>query len=109
MNEKKIDLILHGNGTMSDPSTGLMWMLPLLGQGWDGNTATGTNAAYAWHEATERYGRGRLIELPPDPHPYWKVTSTDRPRLNPDSYKDYQFGTRRYEFAGFSDWRMPVV
>lgn len=109
MSEKKADLVFHDNGTMTDPSTGLMWMLPLVGQGWDGNSATGTNAAYAWHEATERYGRGRLIKLLSEQYPYWKVEETTRPRINPESYKDYQFGTKKYEFAGFNDWRMPVV
>ena len=110
MNEKKAGLVFTGNGTMTDPSTGLMWMLPLVGQGWDGNSATGTTAAYAWHEATERYGRGRLIELPPDPQrPHWEVGSSDRPRLNSASYEAYQFATKNYEFAGFNDWRMPVV
>ncbi len=111
LSEKRVNLVFHDNGTMSDSSTGLMWMLPLVGQGWDGNSATGSNAAYAWQEATERYGRGRLIEIPHEHplQPYWEVTDSTRPQLTPESYEDYQFGTKKYEFAGFKDWRMPIV
>lgn len=109
MDKKKADVVFYDNGTVADLSTGLMWMLPLVGQGWNGSTATGTNAAYIWNEATERYGRGRLVELRSEQHPFWKVEESTRPRLNQESYKDYQLGAKKYEFAGFSDWRMPIV
>ena len=42
----------NGDGTVTDTSTGLMWMRCAFGQIWDGTTCTGDALAYKWKEAT---------------------------------------------------------
>jgi hypothetical protein len=107
MEKKAVDLVNGNDGTVTDPSTGLMWMAPFVGQGWN-SAATGSYATYTWPEATERYGRGRLIEFTKLPY-IWAAESTARPVFNQESYKGYQAGKEKYFFAGYSDWRMPII
>lgn len=41
----------HGNGTVTDKQTGLMWQSCSLGQTWEGNTCTGVVGFYNWQDA----------------------------------------------------------
>jgi hypothetical protein len=43
--------LLHGDGTATQKTTGLMWMRCNLGQQWDGNTCNGMAAGFSWGEA----------------------------------------------------------
>ncbi len=45
------DFIDHGDGTVTDTRTGLMWMLCVLGQTCDGRTCAGKAQGYTWDEA----------------------------------------------------------
>src|ERR1035437_5992644 len=48
----------NGDGTVTDPTTGLTWMRCAVGQTWDGSTCTGTTAyAYTWNQAYALMGR----------------------------------------------------
>ena len=44
----------NGDGTVTDKSTGLIWMRCSLGQTWDGATCTGDPATYSWWWALRR-------------------------------------------------------
>ena len=46
----------NGDGTVTDPTTGLVWMLCAMGQTWDGITCTGTADAYPWGQANALTG-----------------------------------------------------
>lgn len=105
-------LVRHENGTVTDPGTGIVWMIPFLGEGWSGRERVGSGVGLSWHEATDFYGKGRQMgvrEASSPRQPYWRVNSNKKPILSRDSYQGYRVGTKRYEFAGHSDWRMPVV
>ncbi len=39
---------IHNDGTVTDNTTGLMWMRCSLGQDWDGKTCNGTAAVFSW-------------------------------------------------------------
>ena len=43
----------NGDGTVTDPTTGLIWMRCSMGQVWDGatSTCTGTAGTYTWDQA----------------------------------------------------------
>lgn len=41
----------HGDGTVTDTRTGLMWMRCALGQTWDGTTCVGESEGFTWDEA----------------------------------------------------------
>ena len=41
----------NGNGTVTDPGTGLIWMRCSMGQTWTGSTCTGTPSTYDWVQA----------------------------------------------------------
>ena len=41
----------NNDGTVTDSSTGLMWMRCALGESWTGTTCTGTTATYNWQDA----------------------------------------------------------
>ena len=43
--------IIHDDGTVTQKTTGLMWMRCNLGQEWDGAACTGTATVFTWHEA----------------------------------------------------------
>lgn len=45
------DFIDHGDGTVTDTRTGLMWMRCALGQTWDGATCVGKPQGFTWDEA----------------------------------------------------------
>ena len=119
MNEKINPLIIRPDGTALDTSTGLVWMVPLVGQGWSNGKPNGNSATLSWGEATSRFGRGRnIFATAVDCH--WAVrpsqghseTSIDRASKNPlsqETYKDYRLGYKRLEFGGFHDWRLPTV
>jgi len=42
---------LHGDGTVTDIATGLMWQRCSLGQTWDGSTCNGSASTYKWQGA----------------------------------------------------------
>ena len=47
----------NGDGTVTDPTTGLQWMRCSMGQTWDGTTCTGTNTSiYTWDQANALTG-----------------------------------------------------
>lgn len=41
----------NGNGTVTDPGTGLTWMRCAMGQTWTGSTCSGTANTYGWDQA----------------------------------------------------------
>jgi hypothetical protein len=60
---------IHNDGTVTDKTTGLMWMRCSLGQTWNGKTCSGTATSFSWADALK--------------------------------------AGASYEFAGYSDWRLP--
>jgi hypothetical protein len=44
----------HGDGTVTDVVTGLMWMRCAEGQAWSGTACTGTGTSYTWAEAHQQ-------------------------------------------------------
>jgi hypothetical protein len=47
----------NGNGTVTDPTTGLVWMRCAMGQTWNGATCTGTAGAYNFNTAYALTGK----------------------------------------------------
>ena len=47
---------LNGDGTVTDPTTGLTWMQCAKGQTWDGTTCTGTASNYTFDQANALTG-----------------------------------------------------
>lgn len=45
------EFTLHANGTVTQNTTGLMWMRCSKGQSWDGDSCTGSANAYNWQNA----------------------------------------------------------
>src|ERR1035437_9456228 len=41
----------NGDGTVTDPTTGLQWMRCAIGQTWSGGTCAGTANTYSWAQA----------------------------------------------------------
>lgn len=106
-------LILREDGIAIDQSTGLVWMIPLVGQGWSGGQPTGQGAKFSWTEASSRFGRARNINANAlDCN--WARTGTRAPYfqkypLNHETYRQYAPGRKRLEFAGRTDWRLPTI
>ena len=46
----------NGDGTVTDPTTGLTWMRCSMGQTWTGSTCTGTDNTYTWDQANALTG-----------------------------------------------------
>jgi YVTN family beta-propeller protein len=46
----------NGNGTVTDSTTGLMWMRCSMGQTWTGSTCSGTVSSYTWDQANALTG-----------------------------------------------------
>ena len=46
----------NGDGTVTDPTTGLTWMRCVMGQTWDGSTCTGSASTYTYHQANALTG-----------------------------------------------------
>lgn len=46
----------NGDGTVTDPTTGLTWMRCSMGQTWTGSTCTGTAIYYTWNQANALTG-----------------------------------------------------
>ena len=47
----------NGDGTVTDPTTGLVWMRCSMGQVWDGTTCTGEAKTYTFDEANALTGK----------------------------------------------------
>jgi len=111
MTTQTTTLSIHGVGTATDSTTGLMWMIPFAGQEWNGDSPVGTAVDLSWPQASTRFGRGRRLKSPPQKEatPYWSVGDSDRPPLSRESYTDYEAGSKQLFFAGFRDWRLPIV
>ena len=45
---------LHGDGTVTDTATGLVWQRCSLGQSWNGSTCTGNASLYTWQGALQQ-------------------------------------------------------
>ena len=106
---------ISNNGTVFDSATGLMWMIACVGQGWSNNLPQGIPPGFTWSEATDKYGRARYISGNWDKKDWDGDESKSRIAyykqypLNKQSYENYRFGQKKYEFAGFNDWRMPTI
>ncbi|MCX7178675.1 MAG: DUF1566 domain-containing protein [Proteobacteria bacterium] len=46
----------NGNGTVTDSTTGLIWMRCSMGQAWTGSTCTGTASTYTWDQSNALTG-----------------------------------------------------
>lgn len=53
---------IHNDGTVTDKTTGLMWMRCSLGQKWDGKTCTGAPVDYTWKEALLEAKRNKFAD-----------------------------------------------
>lgn len=116
-------LIIHGDGTVTDSETGLMWTVSTFGKNiygtvheLDADEASGrlgvemqnTNYGliregevngFTWTEATKLFGRGRKI--------YPKTLTKG---LSSDTYKGYEFAKSCPVSVGnYNDWRLPTV
>ena len=76
-------LALNGDGTVTDPTTGLIWMRCSMGQVWDGTTCTGTANTY-------RFGMANALKVTFAGQGDWRVpnirelqTMVDRSVVNP--------------------------
>lgn len=47
----------NGDGTVTDPTTGLIWMRCSVGQTWNGSTCTGTASTYTFDQASALTGK----------------------------------------------------
>ena len=52
----------NGNGTVTDPSSGLTWMRCAIGQAWAGSTCTGAATAHSWTQANALTGTVTLLD-----------------------------------------------
>jgi hypothetical protein len=112
-------LVVNSDGTAFDPATGLIWMIPLLGQGWSAGVVVGEPATMSWDEVTHRFGEGRCIAATAsDCNWEWgsegqtgsgKTAFYRKYPLNRETYDGYRVGKGRLDFAGAHDWRMPTV
>ncbi len=108
MNSERVSLIVRPDGTALDPSTDLLWMIPFVGQGWLDGLPAGEVASMSWSEATSRYGRARNIAATGLDY-CWMGQRAETYRLTRQSYDGYQPGSKRWDFAGASDWRLPTI
>src|SRR5665811_1677418 len=58
----------NGDGTVTDPTTGLIWMRCSMGQIWNGGTCTGATSTYNWDQANALTGT-----VPFAGHSDWRV------------------------------------
>jgi len=75
----------NGDGTVTDPTTGLVWMRCEMGQTWDGKTCTGTASTYTFDQANALTGTTSFAN-----HSDWRLpnirelqTIVDRSVSNP--------------------------
>ena len=105
---KPVMLDVRTDGTAFDEATGLVWMLPFLGQGWVSGSPTGQAAKLPWAEASSRFGRARNLEANElDCH--WRGERARSHPLSQASYQGYESGNENWSFAGKDDWRLPTV
>ena len=62
----------NGDGTVTDPTTGLIWMRCAMGQVWDGTTCTGTASTYTFDQANALTGTTTFAG-----HSDWRLPSID--------------------------------
>lgn len=100
-------LVVHGDGTVTDTETGLMWTTSTFGRNLYGviremprNKDIDANMkGFTWKEATEIFGRGRK-----------RGRGEVKPGLSSDTYEDYEFGkTCEVTIGNHNDWRLPTV
>lgn len=113
MNQQPNSLVFHEDGTVTDSNTGLMWMLPLVGQGWTNGVPQDYGVTLSWDTATSQYGRARNINAT-SMNCIWGGSSDGtayhrKYPLSQETYSEYKFGNKSHEFAGYSDWRLPTV
>lgn len=97
----------NGDGTMTDPSSGLMIRSCAEGESWSGGNCAGTSTGYTWEIAMQRFSTGtwRLMtkeeaaQIAPNSKTCWAVTGG---AWNPSwtSSPDPSDGTAAY-IAGF--------
>lgn len=107
----KTTLTDYEDRTATDSATELMWMIPLIGQGWINNSPVDRGVKLSWTEATKRFGRGRKIKvsLKKDVAHVLRIDDLETPALSRESYDEYQLVPDCFSFAGFRDWRLPTV
>jgi Protein of unknown function (DUF1566) len=108
MNQKQTSLVFHENGTATDSTTGLVWMLPAVGQGWSNGAEQGSWVELCWGEASSRYGRARNI-VASAVECQWKNSFWQKYPLSQETYNGFKRGTKQLDFAGSQDWRLPTV
>jgi hypothetical protein len=113
-------LLFDQFGTATDPATGLIWIVPLVGQGIGGGMAQGSALEFSWDNATTRFGQARHIAAT-SLDCNWRNQGGDlgggekkthfrrKYPLCRETYQGYVFGKKPYEFAGFRDWRLPTI
>jgi hypothetical protein len=112
MTRQTTSLDFNEDGTVTDSNTGLMWMVPLVGQGWSQGMAQGAGVVLSWDEATSRHGRARNISATSADFKWTGSVGTAyylKYPLSRETYDEYKRGNKSHEFAGFLDWRLPTV
>lgn len=72
----------NGDGTMTDPGTGLQIRKCAEGQSWSGGRCTGTAQKYKWDDAVQRYGSAE-----------WRlITKKEALQIAPEDSKRCGFG-----------------
>jgi hypothetical protein len=72
----------NGDGTMTEPSSGLQMRSCAVGESWSGSSCTGTRTGYTWENAVQNFGTGawRLMtkeeaaQIVPNAKTCWAVT-----------------------------------
>jgi len=65
----------NGDGTVTDPTTGLTWMRCAVGQILDGSTCVGTASTYTWYQATTLPGTVTFAAKSDWRLPNWNATA----------------------------------
>ncbi len=96
------EFIIHGNGTVSDLTSGLMWIQAPWGYNWNGKKFEGEPIEINWETATKFFGKGISV--------FSSGGGLIEPKLSESKFdSNYISGKCKVNFAGYSDWRLPTA
>lgn len=98
-------LIVHGDGTVTDTETDLMWTTAAIGKNQYGKICemagdmSELTYGLTWYEATKLFGKGRKRPLGPL-----------KDGLSSETYEGYEFAQScQLRVGNYDDWRLPTV